>query len=398
MRLKGIVIILIFLLLSINFLSLLQTNSNLRADTPPTFYVGSGEEYTTIFSAINAAWNMTNQTGLRCRVIVLNGTYYESLTIPIKLDLFGEDKGNTIIDGNDATDVIRINASYVNISHFTIIDSGSGAFNSLIKINSDSAIITDNVLHSGFLGIFINNSDGHIIYDNTIRDNSGDGIYLNNSDSNTNISYNSILRNRNGIYFYLSQLNYIYNNSIKSNSDNGIFLNKSCHQTTVKRNNVTDNSGNGIFLNDYSNLSTISQNAIYYNDESGIALENCSLTTINNYNTIYGNGDYGIIIVGSDNTITYCTIQHNRDGIFCNADDNTTITNSNISANALVGLRMYNSTSDTIHTNQITANNQYGTYLDYFTKLNQIYNNFFRNNAVNAQDKSISTYVKNTLK
>ncbi len=357
----------------------------------PKFYVDDDYDNSTPgwnvdhFDTINEAINASSAGD---RIIVYKGTYNERLVIDHKLNLFGEDRDTTIIDGSGTHDVIIINAQYVNVSHFTIRDSGSSSNNSCIAINQGNAIITDNKITSGNIGITINNADSNIIYDNIIYSNSGNGIYLNHSDSNS-ITYNSITNNYNGIFIYNSSSNSIENNSaIKSNSQNGIFLNETSNLNTIANNNISSNTKNGIFLNDHCNNNTMTSNDMYSNNNSGVRMENSSYNTIQS-SRIKKNTNYGIMVAGSRNTIQSSHIVNNSEhGIFLFADDYNTIYNNIIRGNAKDGIHLYNSTNDTVYNNEIDSNSQYGAYLDYFTFNNLIYNNYFHDNTNNSIDKS----------
>ena len=96
MRRKTVIVALIVILLFTNCFSFLSLNENCRA-VPVTLYVGEGEQYTNISAAIENA-------SAGYRIFVYNGTYYENLTIDKKLDLFGEDRSVTIINGNSNDD------------------------------------------------------------------------------------------------------------------------------------------------------------------------------------------------------------------------------------------------------------------------------------------------------
>ncbi|MBU1941041.1 MAG: right-handed parallel beta-helix repeat-containing protein, partial [Candidatus Thermoplasmatota archaeon] len=352
------------------------------ADTPPTLYVGPDETFIRIQDAID---NSTDGY----RIIVYADTYQESIYINHTLDLFGEDYSITTIDGNDANTVITINADNVNISHFTITNSGTTPDCCLIRVNRHKSIITDNVLTNGYHAIILNRTNQHLIYDNTIQTNSGDGIRLIQSFNNINISYNILTNNRHGIFLYQSDSNRIYHNTITENNGNGIFLNHSADNNYIAYNTISENDLNGLYLNDYSNYSTLHLNSITENSQSGIVLENCSIATITR-NTVTENTHHGIMLIGSTNTIRSNTISGNlKDGIYLNADDNTTITQNTIQENGQAGIRLYNSTADYIHTNEINNNNQYGIYLDFFAIYNTVYNNYFHHNTHNAIDKSI---------
>ena len=362
-----------------------------QGGSPPTLYVGPDEIHTTINSALENASD-------GYRIIVYGGTYNEQLIINKRIDLFGEDKTVTTINGNDTGTTITINTAYVNISHFTITNGGTNNQDALITINNDHAIITDNTLSNGNYGIILNQSHNHLIYDNAITNNNADGLHLIQSNNNVNISYNTITNNDNGIYLYSSDGNKIFNNHIQTNTQHGLFINHTCDNNQIKNNNISDNTQHGIYLNDYSHYSTLSNNQLYSNSNSGLVLENCSFTTINNHNTIQSNTNYGIMLVGSNNNIQTNTITHNnKDGLYLTADDNNTIQSNTIHHNLLAGIRLYNSTQDYLLTNTI-YNNHYGTYLDFFTKQNRIYNNYFHNNTINAMDKSQDSNTWNITK
>jgi len=382
MKGKNLIIFLVVLLVFTNCFNLLHFSENSRADSPPTLYVGENEIYTSIQDAID-------NSSAGYRVIVYNGTYNENLIINHKLDLFGEDKSNTKIIGDGIDDTIKINAQDVHISHFTIENSGSTIDNALIRVNESKAIITDNVLQYGYHGIILNNCNYHIVYDNEITNNNGEGVKLNNSNY-VDISYNIISYNNNGIYLYLSTSNWVHDNiAIEGNAIHGIFINNSCTSNIIQNSNISDNARNGIYLNDYCNDNEIVGNWVYSNSGSGISLENCSSNIVDS-NMIDSNTLYGLMIVGSYNTVETNIIKSNKeDGIFLTADDHTNITNSNkISYNSQAGIRLYNSTSDLIRGNDIFNNYEYGIYLDYFTLNNLVYNNFLHDNTKNAVDKS----------
>ena len=384
MKLQKFLIVVIVMILFTSCVRFFIPVEICRANTPPTLYVGRGEYYIRIQDALNDA-----EDGYR--IFVYNGTYYENLLIEKRIDLFGEDRYNTIINGNRANTVIRVNKNNVNISHFTITNGGILENTSIIQINAGNAIVTDNIISHGYHGIHLNNSNNNLIYDNIIQDNSGDGIRLSRSDNNINISFNSILRNKNGIYLYSSNSNTIFNNKIQNNNLNGVFLNSSCLINVIKKNNVSQNGKHGIYLNDYSNHQIISNNQIYYNKNSGVVLENCSMNLNTDRNTIIGNNNNGIMIIGSTNNVSKNIVSYNKkDGIYLAADNNNTVYNNTISHNAIAGIRMYNSTNDDIRNNLICYNNNYGVFLDFFTINNVVYNNYFHDNEKNAIDKSLN--------
>jgi len=139
----------IIILLALNCLISSTYIEKCKASVLPKFYVDDDYDINTPgwhidhFDKIQDA--IDNATS-GDRIVVYSGTYYENIVINKKLDLFGEDRDITIIDGNESGNVLTISATNVNISHFTIENSGSNENNAIIKINSGGSIITDNII------------------------------------------------------------------------------------------------------------------------------------------------------------------------------------------------------------------------------------------------------------
>ena len=399
-----IITVLIVIMLAFECFMIFNFVEESKADVLPKFYVDNDYDSTTpgwLVDHFNKIQEAIDNSSTGDRIVVYAGTYSESLTISHKIDLFGEDKTLVTITGSDTGDRITISAEYVNISHFTIQNCGTGTYNAVIIINSRNAIITDNIIQSGGKhGIYINNSDYQIIYDNSITSNGGNGIYFNHSDYNS-ITYNSITSNsNNGIFLYNSSNNTIqYNSAVQSNSYNGIFLNETSNYNTISNNNFTSNTKNGIFLNDHCNNNTISTNDIYSNSDTGIRIENSSYNTLSS-NIVNKNTDYGILLVGSNSTINSNNIYNNGiHGIYLFADNNNLVYSNTIRNNTYDGIRISNSTSDSIYSNAIYGNTKYGMNLDYFTLNNLIYNNiFYENIENNSLDKSLNQNRWNATK
>jgi len=97
-------------------------------------------------------------------VFVYNGTYYENVIINKSINLVGEDKEITIVDGEEGEFVFNITADHVNVSGFTIQNGSLG-----IKIfNTSNNIITDNIVKENInYGISVYNwSNDSLIYRN----------------------------------------------------------------------------------------------------------------------------------------------------------------------------------------------------------------------------------------
>ena len=167
-------------------------------------------------------------------ILVTSGVYYEHITIDKPLTLRGE-SGTSIIDGNYTGAVVTITADHVNISGFTIRNSGSDFWES---------------------GIYIYNSFGNNISYNLLVNN-GHGIWLDCSNSNI-LAYNNVSNNQCGIGLSNSNGSIIVGNNVFSSEECGIGLDYSCNNLIV---------GNTISSNDYGIwISCIGNNTIFHNN------------------------------------------------------------------------------------------------------------------------------------
>ena len=202
----------------------------------------SDADFTTIQEAIN---NATDGD----MILVYKGTYYENVVVNKGVSLVGEDRGSTIVDGNEAGSVISITAGNVGIEGFTIKRSGIRSYNSGIFVDhADGNYISHNTITHNNLGISLYYSSDNLISDNTITDNS-DGVSLYSSISNE-ASGNKITDNYDGIILYYSTNNVVSRNTLIENNY-GILL--------------FDSSKNRFFHNNFINNG---QQAYAYNSVS----------------------------------------------------------------------------------------------------------------------------------
>ncbi len=263
-----------------------------------TLYVGgSGEgNYTSIQDAIDDASN-----GDTVFVYAYSSPYYENVDIKKSINLIGEDRDTTVIDGGGNGNVVRVTADRVNISAFTI------RYGSEIKIRLNCNSIGDNTVLNNGGGIHIDYSSSKTVISSNIH-----GITLSGS-SNNNISGNTITDNEGGLCLYKSSNNTIRGNNITNNYVVGIFLWDSS-DNNITGNNICSNNYDGIDLQFSSNSNNITGNTIT-NNEVGLYLEFSSNNTITS-NTITNN-EHGINLGSSSN---YNIIYHNN---FINNTQNT---------------------------------------------------------------------------
>jgi hypothetical protein len=124
-------------------------------------------------------------------VFVRNGFYHENIDIDKIISLIGEDKLGTVIDGLSTNDVVAIYTNGVNISNFTIRNSGDIANAAGIKITTNGNQIINNNIVDNNLGLRIIDASDNIIYGNNFALNminalviNGENIWNNNTHGN----------------------------------------------------------------------------------------------------------------------------------------------------------------------------------------------------------------------
>lgn len=168
-------------------------------------------DYTTIQEAIDAA----NEGDT---VHVFNGIYYENIVIDKGINLIGADRATTIIDGNNSGDVVFLSTSsnYVNITGFTIQNSGSDMYDEGINVDSDYNNIVGNIIKDCTCGLSLDFwAHNCLVQDNLFANNvkgvSVYSVFPNNNIITLNNFYQNKLHaydNSNGTWDYLGEGNY----------------------------------------------------------------------------------------------------------------------------------------------------------------------------------------------
>jgi len=214
-----------------------QTATGTAVTSGTTWYVHPGES---IQAAIDAA--SPGDT-----VYVYNGTYYGDISIDKSIKLIGEDKHNTIIDGEGAFDVVEIDDTIlVTISGFTI---RNGLYKGIaIDPNTNCNKITGNIITNCGGGIYIWDSNYNTVYNNVVIYNDDVGIMI--TDGHSNIIWGNIITNSDeGIELCFAGLNVIGGTDWKqntiSNNHIGIYVDFCLYmESTLRENN--NFSGNDI--------------------------------------------------------------------------------------------------------------------------------------------------------
>jgi parallel beta-helix repeat protein len=342
--------------------------SDVSSNNGDILYVGgSGSEcYETIQSAINDA-----KSGDTVFVYNDSSPYYENIVVDKSINIVGEDRETTIIDGNGNGHVVHISADYVNISSFSIQNSGNDAG---VSVNSDNNIIFNNDFNNNDYCIRFEYSHNNIVSGNKLTTNNNYGIYVYES-SNVNVFENTVTDNLIGIQLcHKSKENVIYGNTL-SNNERGINLDDSSHND-IYWNIITENQF-GVYSSDSSYNYIYDDNIISDNDY-GFYLHRSSYSDIYNGNTV-SNNRYGVYLYDCSNiNIHENDIKNNKHGVSLNDSSNNDIYWNNIEYNKY-GIYFYHSSGNDVYLNNIENNYQIGLYICFGSNSKIAYNNFITN-------------------
>ena len=225
--------------------------------SPPVHNLDTGINYTTIQEAIDADETLNGHT-----IFVEEGTYYEHVVVYKSLSLIGEDRFNTIIDGNFAGCVIEVTADNVNVTGFTVQHCGGGSYDCGIYASSTGNSISDNIITENICGVLLDSSTfstlsgnnitwnyrgvwliysyNNTISGNNITNNEEDGISIAGASRDNTVFGNNIINNDLGVSLWFSGFNYVCRNNI-SNNNNGVYLYFGYINNTFFHNNFIDN-------------------------------------------------------------------------------------------------------------------------------------------------------------
>jgi len=253
-------------------------------------------DYSKIQDAINAS--IDGDT-----VFVYSGTYYEHVMVDKSIDLIGEDRGNTTIDGSGSGNVVNITKDWVNVTGFTITNSGTDGMDAGIELNNvQNCRVFNNNVSKNRNGIHLSSSSNNTIASNTVSSNYLlTGIYLSSSSNNT-IIWNNVSNKHRGVELTSSSNNTITSNDV-SNNHYGINLFKSSNNT-ITYNNVSNNVC-GIELLSSSNSNLITCNNVL-NNEYSINISDIYFPPPMSNNKVYHNNLIGNVNQAYDDTNNGC--------------------------------------------------------------------------------------------
>ena len=196
---------------------------------------GSGD-----FSTIQGALNSAQKGDI---IIINTGTYYEQIHVNKQVEIIGMEKDNTIIHGENRTNVITIFHDFCKISDLTIQYCGGNKTNPFIagiNIQANGVIIEDCIFRSNQNGVIIDDQHGCSILRSHFFNNIG-GIDIDNSEGCT-VEHNVIVGGKSGVTVYESSEITIQWNNISKTTVFGIYIQNS-HDCIVIGNTLFDNNG-----------------------------------------------------------------------------------------------------------------------------------------------------------
>jgi parallel beta-helix repeat protein len=317
-------------------------------------HVGSGQPYTTIQAAINAADTVNNT------IIVHNGTYPENLVVS---------KSNITIRSDNGSSVTIINSNTTNKHVVNITDQ--------TNVTLEGFTIRDaRGTSQNIAGIYLNNATGCNISNNIVTNisatgeyNSACGIYLQQSSGNTfnSTAVSSITATLHayGIVLHLAENN-IFSSSTSVSSINASGINNS-QAFGIGLWDSSDNTFSSSTFVSSINTSDLSSQAF------GIYLYNASSNTFSSstsVSNVTGGYDYGILLRQSSNN----NISASTSVSFVNAGETAYGISLDESSNA----NTFNFTSVSSVTTDGLENESYGIFI------NSSSGNIFNSTAVSS--------------
>lgn len=291
-------------------------------------------------------------------IIIKPGEYAEgNLAIDKSVSIVGE--GYPVVDGKADGEIFTVKANNVHISGLTIKNSGISYLKENAGIRLQEVFnceITDNKFYNNFFAIYLAKSANCIVSNNYIEGakrretNSGNGIHLWYC-RDVNISDNTILNHRDGIYFEFVRNGRITKNYSSGNLRYGLhfMFSDSCEY----KQNTFEKNGAGVAVM-YTKNVLMEKNYFKYN---------------------WGTASYGILLKDiSDSKIIHNNFLENTVGIFMEGCSRIVVENNQFVKNGWALKLMANSMGNFFYENNFITNS-----FDVSTNSQQNFNTFDRN-------------------
>ncbi|UYP44304.1 hypothetical protein NEF87_000589 [Candidatus Lokiarchaeum ossiferum] len=290
-----------------------------------------------------------------------------------------EEQNNLVLDGGNMPIysqlfiVDSVNTTIQNFNH-------SGLAMGLSIVGGNNLLIQNNNLSNNeYYGLYLNNINNSIVSENVFNNNYL-GISIDARMKNTWDEFNPDLS--------LLQHNLTFiENDANDNSAYGLECELSAYNL-FEENSFNNNDEFGMnFLYTYN--SVINYTAICNNGNGGLNLDYSHENQIS-LNQIVNNSGIGINLDYSNQTlIKQCLVESNEDGIYIYDSLNSIIEDNILFLNEYSGVSLEYSNQSTINNNIISNSSSTGIWLFDESGENIIFNNWFYNNSLHAQDDCI---------
>lgn len=291
-------------------------------------------------------------------ILLKNGVYREgNILITRPVTLLGE--GNTILDGNNKTELITISGKNITVKNIRFQNAGYSALNdfaSIKIIDASNILLEQNTISNSYFAIHISNTSYCSIRNNRITGNpkseqlTGNGIHLWKS-NHALIENNYISGHRDGIYFEFVTESTIRNNFSENNIRYGLHFMFSHSDNYIS--NTFKKNGAGV--------------AVMYSKKV--------IMTGNHFEENWGPSAYGILLKEiTDGTISNNIFLKNTVGIYMEGSSRMEIQKNAFKNNGWA-MKVQASCDD----NNIHHNNFNGNSFDIATNGTMMLNKFFNN-------------------
>ncbi|MBN1281147.1 MAG: right-handed parallel beta-helix repeat-containing protein [Candidatus Thermoplasmatota archaeon] len=195
------------------------------------------------FDKIQDGIDAVDSTGT---VLVFSGTYNEHVMVDKPIELIGEQRNTTTIDGGGTGTVVSVTSNYVQVTEFTVQHGGQNDWDAGIHLKSCHSNISKNIIQNNFMGVLVKGTGynfHNVIVENMIVNNNCDGIHVRECSAD-----NTIVRN-----------------TVSHNGYRGIIIGNYCYGNTVVENIISNNSLVGMNIVDHSNNSHVYHNNLIDN-------------------------------------------------------------------------------------------------------------------------------------
>ncbi|MEM4703553.1 MAG: NosD domain-containing protein [Candidatus Bathyarchaeia archaeon] len=352
-------------------------------------------DFASIQAAINAAANGDT-------VFVKNGTYYENVVVNKTINLLGEAREATIVDGLQKEFVFAITAFGVVVDGFTLrnanqTDSTIGF--GIIANNTKDCIIRnnlftlnyygvklvscinvtfeDNMVDSNpFFGSVLENSSNCTVKRNLIHNNMYTGIAINKCSEVLSVD-NDLARSNRGIHVIGSSNCTLENTTLANIVYYGVEIVSSSNVQLINS-TVNDNFHLGVSIQNSVNC-TVARSFLN-NNKNFYALEIVGSNSCRIADNVLANNFYGVMLERSD----FCTLSGNvvsnsSYGIQLYFTSNSTLSHNIVSNMSNYALFLTSSSNCTLNANTIRDNRYYGVWMDNSSGNTLFHNNFVKN-------------------